>query len=266
MSADNKPVYSVIGFTVLAGVVAAVAALVWLGGFGGKGHTVLVESYYDYPVNGLSPGSPVNFRGVKIGEVKNIKISGTGAGKGDAVDAQRIRILMGIDVRKIGLRERPADEEVARIVTDLVSRGLRATVSSSGITGLSRVEFNFQANPPPAATLAWVPRVPLIPPSPSLMESFSDAATRVVNRLGKMDFMVVWSNVSTIAESAAHLVENADALVESQRTGLADIVKNVEEATGQLGELVRQLKENPSLLLRPADAAPLPETRWGEER
>jgi hypothetical protein len=75
-----------------------------------------------------------------------------------------------------------------------------------------------------------------------------------------MDFMSVWSNLSSVAASAQRLVANADALVESQRSGVSSIVRNIDEAAERLRELVQELKTNPSLLLRPADPAALPET------
>lgn len=260
MSADNKPKYTAIGFTVVLAVAAIVAALIYLGGFAGKSSSVLVESYYDYPVNGLSPGSDVNFRGVKIGEVKNIKLSGPRAGDIKTVDAQRVRILMSINLRKIGIYEDPSDERCRLVIEDFVRRGLRATVSSSGITGLSRVELNILDDPAPMAKLAWRPRYPVIPPAPSLMEGFSDAATRLVNQLNKMDFMSLWSNVSSVATSAARLTGNVDMLIESQRSGVESIVRNIEESTQKLSEFVQKLKDNPSLLLRETDPEELPET------
>jgi hypothetical protein len=260
MSADNKPAYTIIGFTVLAGVAAIVAALVYLGGFGARDTQLLVESYYDHPVSGLSAGSAVNFRGVTVGEVKAIRLAGPHAGDITTADAQRVRMLLALDLRKLGVADRPTDDACRRVIDGFVARGLRATGSSSGITGLSRVELNILDNPPPPATLSWQPRHPLIPPAPSLMEGFSEAATKMMNRLGKMDFMSVWSNLSSVAASAQRLVANADALVESQRSGVASIVRNIDEAAERLRELVQELKTNPSLLLRPADPAALPET------
>lgn len=260
MAADNKPKYTLIGFTVLLGVAAIVATLVWLGGFGGKDSRLLVETYYDHPVSGLSPGSAVNFRGVAIGEVKDIILAGPRAGDIATADAQRVRILLSLDLRKIGIREKPPAERCRRVIEDYVRRGLRATVSSSGITGLSRIELNIVADPPPIARLSWTPRYPLIPPSPSLLEGFSDAATKMMNQLNKMDFLSLWSNVTSVASSVARLTENADTLLESQRAGIGSIVRNIDDVSARLRELVQELKDNPSLLLRPADPAPLPET------
>lgn len=260
MSQENKPKYTIIGFTLIAAVAAVTATLVYLGGLGGEKSKLLVETYYDRPVNGLSPGSPVNFRGLKIGEVKYIKLAGPRAGDISTVDAQRIRILMSLDLRKIDIHDNPSEERCRLAIEEFVKRGLRATVSSSGITGLSRIELNILENPPPMAKLSWRPKYAVIPPAPSLLESFSDAATKVMNQLNKMDFMSLWSNITSVATSAARLTSNADALVESQRSGVASIVQNMEDMTARMRELMRSLNDNPSLLLRPSDPEPLPET------
>jgi len=261
MASDNHARYSRIGFVVVAGAVAIAATLVYLGGFHDKDSEFLIETYYDDPVSGLSVGSPVNMRGVKIGEVRSISFAfdtycDCGA---TTADYQRVDIVMACRKDVFGAGE--ADEAMIRAsVGDRVARGLRATVVSSGITGLSRIELNALENPPPCADLGWRPRYPLVPPSPSLFESLSVAATKLLNRMKKMDFVQVWSNVNRTADSAARTAANLDAMVDSQRAGIASIVRNVEDVTASLKTLSEDLRQNPSLLLRENDPRPLPET------
>lgn len=262
MASDNKPHFAFIGFTVLIGVAAIVATLIYLGGFGGRDMEFMVESYYDKPVSGLSVGSAVNFRGVKIGEVRDITLVRPKTGDFSADDVQRIRIFMAINLRRMGFLKRPEDDEVRRMMESLIEHGLRATVASSGITGLSRIELNMVQNPPPVARLTWIPRLPLIPPAPSLIDSFSDVATRVMGQINKMDFVSVWSNVQSIAESTSHIMGNVDSLIESQKANLCEMMQNINEASARIDELARRLEENPSLLLRPADPEVLPETNF----
>ena len=260
MANDNKPRYARIGLVVLLGAVATVGALVYIGGFERGDMEYLVESYYDKPVSGLSVGSAVNFRGVKVGEVRDITMVRPRSADFSVADIQRIRMLLSLDLRRMGHRTRPEEDEIRRMMESYVDHGLRATVSASGVTGLSRIELNMVPDPPPAARLSWKPRHVVIPPAPSLMEGFADAATRVMNQMNKMDFESVWSNVQSIAESTARLTANVDSLVEGQRATVGSIVQSVNDAAERLGELARRLEENPSLLLRPADPEPLPET------
>lgn len=262
MASGSKPRYERIGFTVFAAVAAIAATLVYIGGFGSRQGEFLVEMYYDNPVSGLAPGSDVNFRGVKIGEVRDIVLEGLHAPESFVMsDSQRIRILLAINLRKLGVRHIADKEVTARKLDDMIARGLRGTVVSSGITGLSHIEFNILDNPPPAASVAWKSRHPLIPPAPSLMESLSDTATRVINQINKIDLVSVWTNLQIMAESAAKLAGNADGLLESQRANIDAILRDAAEAVSRLDEFSRRISENPSLLIRNGNPEKLPETR-----
>ena len=53
-----------------------------------------------------------------------------------------------------------------------------------------------------------------------MFESFSDSVMEVVNQIKGMDFRTAWSNLASIAASAASVAENADAIVDSQRAGI----------------------------------------------
>ena len=77
MANDNHTSYRRIGFAVFSGAIAIVLSLIYLGGIRGRGDEILVETHYDKPVSGLSVGSVVNFRGVKVGEVREISFVGS---------------------------------------------------------------------------------------------------------------------------------------------------------------------------------------------
>ena len=262
MANDNKPKYARIGFAVVVGVVAISAALIYIGGFGGSEMEFLVESYYDKPVSGLSVGSPVNFRGVKVGEVKDVMMVRPRSADYSVSEMQRIRILLSLNLQKMGHRARPEDFELRRMIDSYVKHGLRATVAASGITGLSRIELNMLPNPPPLANLNWKPAHPVIPPAPSLIDNFSDTATKLMNQINKMDFAIAWTNIQTIAESLSRLASNMDLLMEGQRANIGALLENASETAARLNSLSQRLEENPSLLLRSSAPDPLPETDW----
>lgn len=257
MAADNHASFTRIGLAIVIGAIAISVALVMVGGIGDHSRDFYVETYYDDPVGGLSVGAPVNFRGVKIGDVRSINF--VTADYDDVVeeDRQRIRIVMALERDKIEDDEYP----IRKIVEDYVRSGMRATVSASGITGLARIELNIQANPQPAAKLAWKPEYPLIPPQPSLLDSFSKSATMVMNRFNRADFGAVWSNLQSIAESSASFVRTLDGMINEKRTAIDSVVGDIEACAADLRAVAAELKRNPSLLIRAADERPLPETR-----
>ena len=258
MDNDNRAGYGRIGFTVFAGALALAAALIYLAGVGSGKKELLVETYYDHPVSGLSVGSAVNMRGVKVGEVKEIAFTSVVyEGLTDERDSQRVSIVISIDL-KYGFNRSP--EEAGYWIGLHVKRGLRATIASNAVTGMSRVEFNIVPNSVPPDKPAWTPRHLLIPPQPSLMEDMSDSITKALHQFNQTDFKSVWSNVSSVAESAATITRDVSELVARERLAVGAILRNVESASASLDELSEKLKRNPSLLLRENDPEPLPET------
>lgn len=260
MASDNHASYGRIGFTVFLGALALAIALIYIAGIGDRDKEFLVETYYDHPVSGLSVGSAVNFRGVKIGEVREISFA-SAVYEGfnlSTSDYQRVVIVMALDGRRLQFGDKSETEEVIRM---FVAAGIRATIASNAVTGMSRVEFNIQPNPAPMAELGWVPRHVLIPPQPSLMENLSLSLTRTLNTFNRMDLDTAWSNISVIASSSAKLTKEVSDFVTAEKMALASIFRNVGDASQSVSALAETLKNDPSLLLRKNDPEPLPETK-----
>ena len=263
MASDNHANFAVIGFTVCLGVAAIVGTLIYIGGVFGNSNELLVETCYDKPVNGLSVGSTVNFRGVKIGEVREISFVGNKyEDVSNPADESRIYILMAVKPDAVGQDEGDSEAQVKAFIKKMVvQRGLRVTVTLSGITGLSRVECDFHDDLPSYRALSWNPTHPFIPPKESLLDSFSVSATKVMNQINKMDLSAAWSNISTAVESLARVSESARMMVEARQGEIDQLMTSVTEAAQSAKELVNELKHNPSLLVREREYEPLEETK-----
>ena len=260
MAGGNHASYARIGFAVLAGAVTTVVTLVYLGGLRGRGAEILVETYSDREVSGLSVGSAVNFRGVKIGEVREIDFVGNRyEAKGD--DNLRIYILMALDARKLGYYEDEGIRQEDTIPYLVKARGLRATVTASGITGLSRIESDLHEGVRPPKPLPWTPRHTFVPSRSSLLDNFSDAATRVMNQVNAMDLSSVWSNVSASVRSLSQTLQTVQTGLESRQGDVEKTVENLSDAAASLREFADEVKGNPSLILRDRRPEPLDETR-----
>lgn len=258
MASENRANYSKIGFFLVAATVAIIATLVYLGGAGNNKEELVAETYCDTAVSGLSKGSEVNFRGVKVGEVKDITFVWREYPEASDEDARQVLIVMSLDSRMLFPRRDSSPEEAMR---RYVEHGLRATVVSSGITGLSHIELNYQKLQTTPRRISWHPAGVCIPPEPSILDSFSDAATSLINNLNDIDVRGAWSNITAFSESTARLTENANAILESQKAVIGGILEQVEQAGYSIRQLADELRDNPSLLLRPRDAEPLPETK-----
>ena len=245
MSDENSASYKKIGLAIAFGAVATAAALFWLGGLEGQYGFVYAETYCDKPVSGLSVGSTVNFRGVKIGQVAKIGFVGdeyTVSGS----DAYKIYILLTISGTSESLLRR---------------HPIRATVTPSGVTGLSRMEIDvatdMDSEPP---SLAWEPKSMYIPYKPSILDSFSDSAMKIMHEIQMVNFLQVWSNISETVSSVKKVSDDVRSLMEASKADFEKIVGDVSETASSVRDLTEELKSNPSLLLRERVAEPLPET------
>ena len=259
MASDNHAHYSKIGFTVLLGAVVTVATLIWLGGLGEGEDPVYAETYYEKSISGLSVGSPVNFRGVTVGKVAVIDFVGNHydvMGK----DNSRIYIRLAFD-RKMFQSGVDEGYTAESLIEKLVGLGLRASVTASGITGLSRVECDLFPDAPQPPDISWTPRVPYIPPKMSLLEDFSSAATRVMNQINTMDFAGMWSNINTTVEHVSESVRSARMLLDENRTEIRQILNGVSETVDSLKEFSADIRRNPSALVRERRVERLDETR-----
>lgn len=262
MAKANSPSFAKIGLTVFIGVIAIVGTLIYLGGVKGQDDLCYAETYYTKSVSGLSVGSPVNFRGVKLGEVCEIGFVGDHY-RVTGETNQIIYVKIAFPRKHVHdgngayyNNHESFSESLEAIINDM---GIRATVTASGITGLSRLELDNRPDVP-IMPISWTPRNPYVPPAVSLLDNFSDSATRVMNQINKMDLTATWSNVNETVRSLAKATESVQAIVETHRGDLEKLSTDATTITTSLRELVDEVKTNPAILIRDRETAPLPET------
>lgn len=260
MAADNQPNYAKIGFFILSGIALAVGTLVYLGGFGAEKHEFIAETHFSYPVSGLDVGSAVNFRGVRVGSVRRISFVGAEYDEiANPLDRRQIYVELALDKRLFRMSNK--EERVREVLERLVERGLHATVSSSGVTGLSRIELNFPTIPREDEKISWRPQYVVIPPAPSILQSAADSATQILDQLNKMDFVGAWSNVVEVTAAANVLLRDASTLVQSQKGNVGEILDSFREAASGLRAFADEIRSNPSALLRSSTPERLDETK-----
>ncbi len=136
---------TVIGLFVLGALLLGIIALFSFGGvnFFSKPERFIV--YFDESIHGLDNGSPVKFRGVRIGRVVGLHVRATPAAPGSANSGSVVAVVCELsrDVVADGLG-RPIDVSDRAELENLVQQGLRAQLNVIGYaTGLLYVELDF---------------------------------------------------------------------------------------------------------------------------
>ncbi len=258
MADENKASYAKIGFFIVLGIALILATIVYIGGMGSTQHAFIAETFFNDSVSGLDVGSTVNLRGVRVGTVKRISFIGAEYADVRHEDRKKIYVEMNLDQRLFRMGE---TVEPAKVLAGMVTRGLHATVSASGVTGLSRIELNYPKGMVKEETCSWRARHPVIPPAPSILQSVADSAQQILNQLNKMDFTAAWSNVLDVTRSANTALENFNVVLTGEQGNISEILGNVRDASSSLRDFADQIRNNPSSILRSYTPDRLEETR-----
>lgn len=258
MANDNHANYARIGGFIILGIVLILVTLVWLGGAGGNKNEFYAETFFSNDVSGLDVGSAVNLRGVRVGSVKRISFIGAVYDVASHEDGRKIYVLLALDRRLFRVNH---SENPEQTLERFVSRGLHATVSASGVTGLSHIELNFPKGKVPEEKIGWEKRRVTIPPAPSILQSAADSATQILDQINRMDLLAAWTNIVGTLESANSTLSSLGTLLESNGGNFGEILDNLRETSASLRDFANDIKSNPSLLLRSNDPDRLPETR-----
>ncbi len=152
--------------------------------------------YFDESVAGLSAGSPVEFRGIPIGEVEDVDLAL------DPTSGEiRIPVVIEIETARLGLAK--GQDELAYLQRQ-VERGLRARLATNNLlTGQRSVGFDFLDGAAPAQIRSAKP-YPVLPTAGGGFDAITERVARIVE---KVDSVPIESIGENLDQSLARLSE-----------------------------------------------------------
>jgi phospholipid/cholesterol/gamma-HCH transport system substrate-binding protein/paraquat-inducible protein B len=270
--------YFKIGLFVALAVVLAVAGLTILGMGTLFEKKIMVETYLDQSVQGLEVGSPVKFRGVRVGSVEDITHVGAlydaGIDTPIPLECKRyVAVIMGLNrVENLGYRE----ENLERLIQQRIAAGLRVRMASQGITGLAYMEVDYmEPGRYQPLMICWEPGRLYIPSAPSTSVRFTEAVDQILIHLEKVELTGVIARLERTLDLMADMIEKTDMpeLGHEVRHTLAeiqDLKKRFEPLLDQVGpmladasstfETAREIAETSGEALKPLLERDIPET------
>ena len=199
-----------VGAFVLGAIALVLAAIVLLSSgnwFEPKAHFTV---FFPGSVRGLNTGAPVTFRGVKVGEVKDVTAFLTGRDD----QAIQIEVLIEIRTRVVEAPEgspRPfsgASEQA--LAEGLIARGVRARMlSQSMLTGQKYIDLDFLPKEP--ARLAGIKRrYPELPTTPTAMEKLGERAETFFAKLADLPMDEMLEDVRKALQSLREVLSSPD--------------------------------------------------------
>lgn len=170
--------------------------------------------YFQDTVRGLKVGAPVEFRGIRIGTVKDISIKGE-------LDTARFEIPVLIEIEpdrvvfdENKLPDLPADRQnhlgsLAKVMIErLIEKGLRARLATGNLlTGQLFIEFDIHRDAETIEITSEGP-YPVLPTIPSSRASIEKRLTNILSRLEGLPINQIGQDVSQAAAGINKLIND----------------------------------------------------------
>ncbi len=219
-------------------------------------------------VRGLTPGAPVEFRGIPIGEVTTIRAQ---------IDLKTfecsVPVTVNLDPERLGVKlvdlKAGTDLEDVRqkLIDSLVAHGVRAQLRTGNLlTGSAYVSLDFFPNAP-KATVDWAQRPVQLPTTPGQFAGTEATVEDIIKKLDQMPLKEIGNNLNkaitdldlTLASargtltSAQGTLDNTSNLTgpnSTQVQNLDETLREVSRAARSIRVLADYLEGHPEALIR----------------
>jgi phospholipid/cholesterol/gamma-HCH transport system substrate-binding protein len=218
---ETRANYAAVGAFVLAMVLLGFAAVVWLGRGELNDQQARYRIYFTGPVSGLRPGAGVEYNGVPVGKVEEVRI--------DPDNVALIRATIGID---------PA----LGVKTDAV-----ASVQSNLLSGVSFIQIVGGTQDAPVLKAEGNERYPVIRSVPSTLASVAASGPELIDKLNatveRFSALLDEKNRQSLSESLENLRTFTAGLADRNKD-LAQLAGNANTATAAASNLLVSLEHS----------------------
>jgi paraquat-inducible protein B len=231
-------------------------------------HPQVYQLLFNSSVRGLSIGAPVEFRGIKVGQVVDIEAQ---------IDTRSFKfsipVTIELDAQKLGVKfvDLPSGVDLPtwrrRLISKLVSQGARAQLKTGNLlTGEAFVAIDLFANAAPAS-IDWSQSPPRLPTIPGQLETTEAGVESIVRKFDSLPMPEIGENLNkTLVDldltlntahstltNAGETLTDANGLVQPNSAELQQLnntLTEVSRAARSVRVLADFLEEHPEALIR----------------
>lgn len=224
-------------FVIIASIILVVGAG-WLGVGAMQKEEYLIETYLNEAISGLDVGAVVKFRGVPVGNLKEISFVSSHYD----TEKEYILLLMALDQKKV---HRGRDQTIEKMLADAIALGVRARLASGGLTGAAYVEIDIfpkdQRQWDPPIAIDWKPKHLYLPSVPSTMRRLTQGVEKVLRQFTDADLPGLVGDIRD-------MVKGVDA---DLRKSLGPTLENLQVSSGELAGAIAEVQAYINQDLRP---------------
>jgi paraquat-inducible protein B len=224
-------------------------------------HPQTYQVIFKESVRGLLPGAPVDFRGIKIGQVTDVRA------QIDFKTAQfSVPVTIELDPQRLGVQvisqAPPAELEAARrrLIDSMVAHGVRAQLRTGNLlTGAAFVAFDFFPGARPVS-LDWSQKPVQLPTIPGDLQTTERKVEDIVDKVDQMPFTEIGNELKNALGqlnltlvSARGTLNSADSMISpdsAQAQELSSTLMEISRMARSLRVLADYLEQHPEALIR----------------
>jgi paraquat-inducible protein B len=198
--------------------------------------------YFNGSVRGLVPGAPVEFRGIPIGEVVDIKLVFD-----EETLAFDIPVLIEVEPERVlSGQSLTGIEDLKPIMNQLVANGLRARLETGNLlTGQKLVEFDIHPDAP-SDKIVWEDPYPRLPTLPGRVEAITSQVVGIINKLERLPIEQIAADLQATVQNTRKLSGSPafPRALDQLNTVLNDLQKFVNSLTSDVTpEIIKALQQ-----------------------
>lgn len=211
---------------------------------------------FSHSVRGLMEGSPVEFRGIKVGEVVDVQLHSVDK------NPDSLHVFISMEPQRLDPDGEPSREEFDALLENLVQQGLRAKLKTASlITGSRMIDLGFPADAKPGEFIRSE-QYAQIPTADDSAEDLEQQLNAVAKKINQIPLEKIGAD---LAQSVASLNNMLKVLDESNAAAKLDkTLENVSVASEQLDATMRDAQtamRDMTATLKSADAMLSPDSQ-----
>jgi paraquat-inducible protein B len=243
MSKPANP--KLIGAFVLGAVALIIGGVIVLGGGKVFQRRTPIVMFFQGSVSGLSVGSVVNFRGVRVGQVTNVFIRYQPDGSMPLIIPVFAELTTD-NVQVVGMpsHETSPGRATGENLRELVDRGLRAQLAlPSLVTGAAMVSLDFFPASP-AEFLNTYPERVEIPTVPSTLQEVQSTLQAVYQKISQLPLDELVEDTRNVVKGANRLVNDPQVVqaVGNASRAMVDLQQATRTLDSRIGPLISSLE------------------------
>ena len=160
---------------------------------------------FDTSVRGLFPGAPVEFRGIQIGEVIDLKLE---------YDANKksfeIPVLIVIEPGRLNMKKNTTPKDPEKVIDFLIAKGLHAQLKTGNlVTGQQYVALDFFPNAEPKR-ITYRGDYPIIPTLPTQIEEIASKVGQFITKLDKLPIEQIGKDLKDTVQGARRIANSPE--------------------------------------------------------